>query len=290
MEFHGFHIAKPHEYKAAGIAVGANGKPSRFVSPAHVFVPDDPLHSVKHKGYVKASQFATGMKLQTVYSTIHNGRAKEAKFNRVKEMAKVMPKIDKHFAGNANKVGTREGDTAAVGQIIRATGMRVGSKDELQAPGKQKAFGATTLQHRHVTVSGNNVRFQFIGKKQVAQDHTVIHPGIANSIRERQALPHGPNDPLFPKTSDGILLSTLKRVGHPEMLTKDMRTHKAAEVAALALKRLESSKGFVPPKTTAQFNKMRMVVATQVAKVLGNEPKEALDSYIPPEIFGRLAP
>jgi DNA topoisomerase IB len=39
------------------------------------------------------------------------------------------------------------------------------------------------------------------------------------------------------------------------------------------------------PKTMAQYKKQQKMVAEQVAKLLNNQPKEALGSYIAPQVF-----
>lgn len=62
-------------------------------------------------------------------------------------------------------------EPAKLAALIMSTGIRPGSESDTGA--KVKAYGATTLEGRHVvTDSEGNTRLQFVGKKGVNIDYT----------------------------------------------------------------------------------------------------------------------
>jgi DNA topoisomerase-1 len=171
-------------------------------------------------------------------------------------------------------------DAASVSSLIMATGLRPGSTRDTKA--ETQAFGATTLEGRHVVVSGTNVRLKFTGKKGVPIDIPVNNPMVAALLRERKESA-GDSGRLF-NVSDSQLRGYAKTLDGGSFKPKDFRTHKGTSLAANLV-----SRGSVP-KSEKEYKSRVREVAKSVAAALGNTPAVALQSYIDPTVFSKWRP
>lgn len=208
---------------------------------------------------------------QRLYSVDHERQASSGKFERVLRLAAALPKLRKKLAALAAAGGPR-GEAAAALLLIERAGFRTGSDDDTKAD--VKAVGATNLSARHVSVRGDTCKFEFVGKKGVAQAHELTDAALADLLRPRVAR----GGRLF-KTDDDAVRALWREVAGRGYRVKDLRTARAAGVARRLLDRLGR------PKNAAAAEKQRSRVARAVARALGNTPAVALESYIPPEVF-----
>ena len=209
-------------------------------------------------------------RIQYRYSTEHSEKQAAAKFSRVREFVGELPSIREKYL-NGLKEGKPE---AAVLYLIDKTGMRVGSDRDTKA--KEQAYGVTTLQSRHVTVNGDEVAFDFVGKKGVRIQQRVKDAKLAEIIAARK---RRGADRLF-DTDDGRVRDYLHSIDGP-FKVKDFRTAVAAAEALKIIKKIED------PKDEKDFRKKQMEVAKVVSAKLGNTPAMALKAYIPPEVFAK---
>ena len=195
------------------------------------------------------------------------------KFARVAEMDAKFKGIARQNEANRSDPTKRE--QADCLKLIMETGIRPGSTQETLA--KTKAYGATTLEGRHVVVSGSKVTLKFTGKKGVALAIPVENKGTASMLRARAAKA-GPNGKLF-GTSDGALRAYTHTLDGGGFKTKDFRTHLGTSTAAELVRKAPV------PKTVKEYKKAVRAVAVEVSRRLGNTPVVALESYINPSVF-----
>lgn len=213
---------------------------------------------------------------QTIYSAAHTEAQAAVKFSRIRELAKHLDKLDHALERDA-----ASNDDAAALLLIRRLGMRPGSDRDTGAA--QQAHGATNLLARHVTVDGDQVGFDFTGKKGVHIRLSTSDPLIADAIAARLAR-RGPDERLF-DTDENRTRAYMHSTGVPtDLLLKDLRTLHANVVA---LREIQARDG--TPASKAEFRRWRKEVAEQVAAELGNTPALALASYINPTVFHRWA-
>jgi DNA topoisomerase-1 len=167
-------------------------------------------------------------------------------------------------------------DHADCTALVMEMGLRPGGDDDTRA--EKRAYGASTLEGRHVVVKGGKVRLQFVGKKGVDIDLEVTDPDMARMLRER-ARAAGPDGPLFPHVSAASLLNYVHGLDGGGWKTKDMRTLKATRLAHAMVHGSEA------PKSDKEYKKRVREVAVYVSSHLGNTPAVALASYISPEVF-----
>lgn len=196
-----------------------------------------------------------------------------AKFARVKEFHTVTKTMLPAIEAEARAPGPQQ-DSALVARLISMTGFRPGSDADTQA--KVQAYGATTLEAQHVTVDGDTVHFDFIGKEGVHQEHDVTDPLLAREIRTRKEA----GGKLFPGTSQAKLLAYVQKTsGNPEFKTKDFRTWVGTQTAAVEVETLPA------PQSLKEFKTARLAVGTVVGRKLGNKPEQSLSTYIDPDVF-----
>ncbi|OQX08800.1 MAG: hypothetical protein BWK76_23090 [Desulfobulbaceae bacterium A2] len=171
--------------------------------------------------------------------------------------------------------GAKAGDgTSAALLLTMKTGMRPGGAED--TGGAVQAYGVSTLTGAHVKVDGSTVNFDFVGKKGVQQTHYITSPILADYIKKRNA---GPNDTVF-NTTDEKMRDRVKEItGNNAFSTKDLRTWRATTDATRLVRETAT------PTSKKEYNAAKKTIAEKVSKRLGNNPSEALKSYISPTVW-----
>lgn len=161
-------------------------------------------------------------------------------------------------------------------KLIQQTGIRPGSDTDTGA--KVQAYGATTLEGRHVHVDeSGNVSLKFTGKKGVNLNIPVKDKSTAAMLVERKKTA-GESGKIF-DTDDAALRDYSHTLNGGGFKPKDFRTLKGTQTAIDEIKKLPV------PKTEKDYKKAVMSVAKTVSQTLGNTPAIALQSYINPHVF-----
>src|SRR5271166_767481 len=214
-----------------------------------------------------------------VTSDSYNTRSAAVKFDRTTEMLEQHDKIAGEIQKARNGPQKEEAECAWLMQV-QAT--RPGSERDTKAD--VKAYGATTLEARHVVQSKDGVRLQFIGKEGVAHDHLVRDKELGKMLMERKSSATSDSDKLFKTTDAKVRDFTAARDGG-KFTPKDFRTSAATRLAA------ETVQADPRPSRDMKEHAQRVkAVATKVSGLLGNKPAEALKSYIHPGVFSDWSP
>ncbi len=227
-------------------------------------------------GHIQAVWIDAKGRTQPKYSKAHTGAAAVAKFERLKEFNENHPKMLKQIGKDMQSDDKVTSEAAAVAYLIAKTAFRVGGTGNTQAD--KKAYGASTLLGKHVTVTGNKVTFHFTGKKGVDIRKTVVDAKLADMMRERKGKP---NEPLF-HSNAGNVRKYMDGISNGKFSPKDFRTYHAT---ATALEFISKKSEVAPDEKT--FGKWQKEVAIKVAQTLGNTPSVSLNSYISPLVWDR---
>lgn len=217
---------------------------------------------------------------QYIYSENKTMKQAEIKFARNKELIQKQDYIVKQNIENMASSDKSISEPAHVMSVIHSTGIRPGSENE--TGGKVKAYGATTLEGRHVVVNGKDVRLKFVGKKGVNIDIPVTDSKVAKMLVDRKEI-SGEGGKLF-NASDSDLRTYTKKLNGGGFKPKDFRTLKGTSTA------LQEVKGMKRFTNMGEYKKAVMNVAKKVSTVLGNTPSIALKSYINPFVFADIKP
>jgi DNA topoisomerase IB len=261
-----------------GKRVQANGSPL----PAHIEKLKLPpaWADVRYSDDPKADLMAVGKdskdRVQSVYSEAFSANNAAAKFARIEELRGKFGYISKQNEDAQRSSNPKTKDSADCLSLIMKMGVRPGSDDDTGA--KVKAYGATTLEGRHVVETPAGVSLRFVGKKGVSLDLPVEDAGLAAMLMQR-AKASGASGKLFPATNDKALLDHTHSLDGGGFKTKDFRTHVGTATAYALVQSAPK------PTTMAEYKKRVMDVAQKVSKKLGNTPVIALQSYISPVVF-----
>jgi len=215
---------------------------------------------------------------QRVYSKDFQDSQAALKFERVEELGKQLPLIDQQLSADRKSDDDKTREHADAALLVRTMGVRPGSETDTKA--KVQAYGATTLEGRHVRVSSTgNVRLNFTGKKGVGINLPVEDKQVAAMLASRKA-DAGNSGQIFPRVSNSSLLDYVhSNLDHGGFKSKDFRTYLGTSTAQGLVSSMKE------PATPKDYVKAVRSVASAVAEKLGNTPAVALSSYIAPQVF-----
>lgn len=239
-------------------------------------------------GHIQATGTDAAGRRQYIYHPHWRELKDREKFDRSLEFAQSLPAarrlITKHL--RAEGTGPQRALAAAL-RIVDAGALRIGGERYAEVNG---SYGTTTLRVEHVTVQGNEVRFDFPGKSG-QEWHTLIEdPDLVAALAPMLARPN-PDTALAYEGQDGnwhsisasSLNGFLREVTGGDFTAKDFRTWQATVVAAMHLAR-----AFPLASTKADKRKAVASTAKKVADHLGNTPSIARKSYIDPRVVDRF--
>jgi DNA topoisomerase-1 len=252
---------------------------SLVIPPAwtDVWICPDPAGHLQATG-----RDARGRKQYRYHVRWRTGRD-DAKFERLIDFARVLPRIRKRCDADLAKPGmSREKVLAAVVRLLETTLIRVGNDEYARL---NRSFGLTTLKSRHATVTGTRVRFRFRGKSARQHEVDIRDRRLATVVRRCQDLP---GQELFQYVGDDgephdvaseDVNDYLREISGIEITAKDFRTWAGTVLAYRALRALA-------PGTDDRSSRKNVVEAVRLTSDrLGNTPAVARRSYVHPAIL-----
>jgi DNA topoisomerase-1 len=207
----------------------------------------------------------------------------DSKYAKMLLFGQVLPRIRERVEQDLALRGLpRERVMAAMVRLLETTLMRVGNEEYAKA---NRSYGLTTLRNRHVKVAGGKIHFDFRGKHGREHHIDLNDRRLARIVRRLQDLPgqelfhyvDGEGTP-HPISSEDVN-EYLREITGEDITAKDFRTWAATNLAAIALRELESY------DTQAKAKKNVVQAVEAVAKMLGNTPAICRKCYIHPAIF-----
>lgn len=160
--------------------------------------------------------------------------------------------------------------------LITQSGFRIGGAGDGKA--KTKAYGASTLEGQHAKVDGDTVTFDFPGKKGVRQQHTITDSVIADMVRDKQ-----PGEKIFSTRDTKVRDAWKSKYG-------GTKVHDIRHVVATEMAQAEIAARIPPqPKTDKDKTKLIKEIAKVSGAKLGNNPAQALGTYIDPGIWKAIS-
>ncbi|MBJ7262615.1 MAG: DNA topoisomerase IB [Burkholderiaceae bacterium] len=204
------------------------------------------------------------------------------KYAQLTAFGEALPRIrravDKHLA----EPGLSECKVlAAAVRLLEITLIRIGTPEYAR---DNKSYGLTTLRRRHVSLSGQKLRFRFKGKSGVEHDVTINDRRIANVMKRcmeigGQALLHYRDDTGETRCiASGDVNDFLRDTGKGEFTAKHYRTWSGSVLAMAGLQA-------IPWESEAQAKRTVVDMVKNVSKKLGNTPSVCRACYIHPAIL-----
>lgn len=225
----------------------------------------------------KAMQLATGFdakgKAQPIYSSAHIEKKKLVKWTRTRGLTR---EIDTMRATIASDM--RAGKPVAfVARMEDVTCIRKGNPRDIRAD--KKAYGITTLEGRHINVSGDAVTLNFSGKKGVPYERTFHDKPLADFLAERKRVTADAAK-LFPDVQGGKLNAYIHDIAEGDYWVHDFRHMHGTRKARAVLEKYEG-------RVLTKKEKSAVVKAAceDAAALLNNTPAAAKAAYIDPAVW-----
>jgi DNA topoisomerase-1 len=214
-----------------------------------------------------------------------------AKFDRMLEFGRALPRIRRRVAQDLRKAGLpRERVLATVVRLLEFTLARVGNEEYARANG---SYGLTTLRDRHVDIRGNQLSFEFRGKSGIEQRVCINDPALARIVRRCADIP---GQELFQwidaagarhRVDSADVNEYLRGASGGPFTAKDFRTWFATLEAMQHLRKCVVG-------TEREVKRELSSAIAAVSARLGNTPAICRKCYIHPEVLvayadGRLA-
>jgi DNA topoisomerase-1 len=205
------------------------------------------------------------------------------KFEHLIDFACTLPRIRRAVSADLRRAGLpRRKVLAAVVRLLEETCIRVGGDEYAR---HNHHFGLTTLEDRHVDVSGAALRFHFKGKSGKPHQVGLRDPALARLVRNCQDLP---GQRLFQYVDEAgahhaigsdDVNEYLREVSGRDITAKDFRTWAGTVQVAAAL-------AVCDEPTSAAAGKREVVAAIDAAaERLGNTRSVCRSSYVHPAVI-----
>ena len=207
----------------------------------------------------------------------------ETKFGRMLAFSQVLPKVRARLERDLSLPGLpREKVLATVVRLLECTCIRVGNDEYAKS---NRSFGLTTLQDRHVEISGSKLRFEFRGKSGKMHKVDLNDRRLARIVERCQDLP---GEDLFQYLDDDDVRQTIgsgdvneyiREISGQEFTAKDFRTWAGTLLAIEALTKI----GPFSTQRNAKSNVLKAI--DQVAEQLNNTRSVCRKYYVHPAVL-----
>lgn len=202
-----------------------------------------------------------------------------AKFDRLTDFAKALPALRARISRDMRKQGLpREKVLATIAHLLDTTLIRIGNDEYARS---NKSYGLTTLKDQHAQISGDKLRFVFMGKSGKSWRLTIKNRRVAKIVKAAQDLP---GQRLFQYEDENgepahVTSTDVNAYLGDDISAKDFRTWGGTVLAAAALG------AFDPPdsKTLAKANIKAAI--DEVSGSLGNTPAICRKCYVHPALL-----
>lgn len=234
-------------------------------------------------GHIQATGRDQKGRKQYLYHTEWQSNRSQSKFGRMLAFGKVLPEIRKKIEADLRKQElNRDKITAIALNLLDQTLIRIGNKSYAKT---NKSYGLTTLRDKHVKISGNEIKFEFIGKKGVPHSITLQDKKLSALVKKCKDIPgydlfqYYDEDGHRHSLESGDVNRYLKEITHTDFSAKDFRTWGGTVRMVTCLETmLQEQPELEKGKSVKEAFKV-------VAKGLGNTPTVCSKYYVHPEII-----
>ena len=222
------------------------------------------------KNYVEKRETESGGVVR-VYDAKHVKSRWKKKVNRLKRLNSDIKKLRKKYYEDLKSDDPKVSAVAAMVGLMDLTAMRVGNPDSAD---EFETFGASTLQKKHAKVNGGQIRFRFLGKANVQQDHTLTDSRLVKAIKKMLDGKKG-KDLIF-EYEEGKSVSAKvanRYLAEFDITNKDLRGFHANRIMKEMLKKHDWDEAL-----------------ELAAKEVGHEPKTLSGQYLDPAFVEKHKP
>ena len=239
-------------------------------------------------GHIQATGADAAGRKQYRYHDLWRQRRDAEKFDSMVRFAGCLPQLRERVEKDLRKRDWPRDKTLALAVRLLDRGFfRIGSEDYAE---ENDTYGMATMKKRHVTVSGDEVSFDYEAKGGQRRLQTIGDPEVAAVARVLKQRRGGGDELLAYKAGrrwvdvkSADINEYVKAAAGEEFSAKDFRTWSGTVLAAIALAVSGPAHG-----TKASRKRAKARAVKEVARYLGNTPTVARASYIDPRVFDRF--
>jgi DNA topoisomerase I len=245
-----------------------------------VWICDDPV------GHIQATGLDEAGRKQYRYHDRWEQRRAARKYEAMREFARTLPRLRRAVSRDLAREGMpKERALACAVRLLDLGFFRVGGEEYAET---NESFGLATIRREHVTVTGEEMVFDFPAKSGQRRVQSVRDRAARAAIEAMRRRRGGPED-LLAFREDGTWRDVRSadvnayiqdRIGEG-FSAKDFRTWSGTVLAAAALA------GEPAPASEAAARRTIAAAIESVAAALGNTPAVCRRSYIDPRVFDR---
>ncbi|HLW33111.1 MAG TPA: hypothetical protein VKX40_12655 [Aequorivita sp.] len=222
---------------------------------------------------------------QYIYNPKYTERQNAIKFDRIVGFADQLEHMRRVTGQHLRKrKPTREKVLATMVRLMETAFFRPGSETYSK---ENASYGLTTMRHKHLTIDGDEVIFNYNGKSGQEQEKHIADKKLAKIIQEIDDMPgyeifkYLDEEGNIVKVKSDDLNAYIREIMGEDFSAKDFRTWAGTMIAAIALDEL----GVVDMRDQKSLDKNIKEAVNRVSERLGNTPAVARGSYIDPRII-----
>jgi DNA topoisomerase I len=239
-------------------------------------------------GHIQATGIDSAGRKQYRYHDRWRERRDREKFESMTYFARALPRLRKRVAADLALEGMpRDKALACAVRLLDRGFFRIGSEDYAE---ENDTYGIATMRKRHVSVTGEQVSFDYESKGGQRRLQSIGDPQVAEIVRTLKRRRGGGEELLAYKqggrwvdVKSADINEYVKRAAGGDFSAKDFRTWSGTVLAAVALAVSGPAQSGTGSRKRAKTRAVK-----EVARYLGNTPAIARSSYIDPRVFDRF--
>ena len=234
-------------------------------------------------GHIQATGMDIRKRKQYRYHNLWAQVRSETKFHRLYEFGKFLPRLRGQLEADLQiRELNQEKVLATVISLMERTYIRIGNSNYEKLYG---SYGLTTLKDKHVSITGDKMRFAFRGKKGIQHEITLKNKRLARTVEQCRDIPGKELFQYYDESGNrriiesGMVNEYIKKATGKDFSAKDFRTW-AGSVHALEF--LSSMNDDV---SDTERKKNILTVLDSVSKKLGNSRAICKKYYVHPGLL-----
>ncbi|PSR53027.1 DNA topoisomerase I [Adhaeribacter arboris] len=234
-------------------------------------------------GHIQATGRDTKGRKQYIYHPDWRNTRSLTKFSRMIAFGETLPLIRQQIEQDIQiKALNQRKVTAIVLNLLDQSLIRIGNRQYAEA---NKSYGLTTLRDKHVAIEGDQVKFQFVGKKGVSHEIDIKDRRLAKLVKKCKDIPgydlfqYYDEDGTRQTLESGQVNQYIQEISGADFTAKDFRTWGGTVLMVECLEKL------LDENPELEKEKSVKNAFKTVAKGLGNTPAVCSKYYVHPQVL-----
>ena len=234
-------------------------------------------------GHIQCTGLDLRGRKQYRYHPLWQKSRNESKFSRLIDFGNAVKKLRKQITSDLRKKTLCEDKViATVLALMDETHIRVGNNHYEKT---NKSYGLTTLKDKHVEISGEKIRFSFVGKKGIHHTISLRNKRLARIVKQCRDIPGKALFQYYDQAGNrhtldsGRVNSYIRKYTEDSFTTKDLRTWSASVCALHHFLNTDSEDNETARK------KKTVAILDLVSEQLGNTRTICKKYYVHPQIL-----